>query len=426
MIKKNIITIAVICAVLGLTGCGSSTVPDTAPQTDETAAAETGTTAETTSSPAVQTTSAVSASAETTTAAQTDAPAAATAGKPDCKPLAGSWRYQSDGRMQGSVKVTADGSFTYQPLDDSGAKNGKVTVSDETFNDGTTLYLYNFNYDDSTGWISLYVPQNWNTNSLLIGQDGTNRLVRENLIVNADGKKITYTDSTLNKAYKLPSDDADEEEHYAIYRGNVPEFACADADAAMQSNLKELNDLMQQTLNEQVKIYDEKKYPAEDFDAATEKVNAHPFGSDQTDIDYMIDFQGKSATIFLNNYWYSGGAHGIYGTDTVFFDTDTMKVIRSLDEISAAPNEFVKFAAEYFMQNYAEKYEGQDDFTTDTLTKAMTGEGTWYFTDDTFTVEFPVYSFGASYADGPQYLRIPLELCVRHFNEYGKQLLPES
>ena len=125
MIKKNIITIAVICAVLGLTGCGSSTVPDTAPQTDETAAAETGTTAETTSSPAVQTTSAVSASAETTTAAQTDAPAAATAGKPDCKPLAGSWRYQSDGRMQGSVKVTADGSFTYQPLDDSGAKTAK-------------------------------------------------------------------------------------------------------------------------------------------------------------------------------------------------------------------------------------------------------------------------------------------------------------
>ncbi|MBP0987097.1 MAG: hypothetical protein J6S92_02330 [Oscillospiraceae bacterium] len=56
----------------------------------------------------------------------------------------------------------------------------------------------------------------------------------------------------------------------------------------------------------------------------------------------------------------------------------------------------------------------------------MTGEGTWYFTDDTFTVEFPVYSFGASYAEGPQYLQIPLELCVRHFNEYGKQLLPES
>lgn len=137
----------------------------------------------------------------------------------------------------------------------------------------------------------------------------------------------------------------------------------------------------------------------------------------------MLDYQGKSGTIFLSNYWYGGGAHGMYGTDTVFFDTDTMKVIGSLDEISAAPNEFVNFATEYFMQNYAEKYEGQDDFTADTLTKAMTGEGTWYFTDDTFMLEFPAYSFGASYAEGPQYFQIPLELCVRHLSEYGKQLL---
>ena len=58
--KKNLIAIAVMCAVLGLTGCGS-TVTDTVPQTDETAAAETVTesAAETESSPAGQTTSAV-------------------------------------------------------------------------------------------------------------------------------------------------------------------------------------------------------------------------------------------------------------------------------------------------------------------------------------------------------------------------------
>ena len=100
-----------------------------------------------------------------------------------------------------------------------------------------------------------------------------------------------------------------------------------------------------------------------------------------------------------------------------------MKLIRKLDEISAAPGEFVSFAADYFLEHYADQYAGQDDWNKDYLTKGMNGDAAWYFADGKFCLEFGEYALGRCYAEGRPCLEIPLAECLPHLSDYGKQLL---
>ena len=423
--KRNLTAIALMCAVLSLTSCGANINITTESQTAD-AAATTAAPAETvfteTTVP-IETSAVTTAAAETSaTTAQTTVAETAAEVKAEISPFTGNWLYSSYGAGMGIVAVAADSSFTYTPYDGSGAKTGTVKLTDEQHPDGSKSNIYSFVFDDNTGFIGFYLPENWNVNVLYLGQDSGEKLVRQNEVVTTDGTHITCTDSVLKEAYRM-QDAWEDGDFYAVYNCNVPFFQCDAANAAMSANIDEMNEQFRQIMIAQVREYESRNYTPEDYEETVKRVNESPMGNEQVEISYMLDFQGGLGTVFINNYFYGGGAHGTYYTSAYAFDVSQMQLIRSLDKLSASKDEFVNFAVQYFMQNYSDQYGTAPDWTEDILRKAMTEENAWYFSDWYFTVEFPAYSFNMTYADGPQLLQIPLNECLPHLNAYGKELL---
>ena len=234
----------------------------------------------------------------------------------------------------------------------------------------------------------------------------------------AEKPVITVSESSAKEAYRNP-----DTQLYFLYECKLPYYECSNPDSAMKANLDELNEQLRQIMIAPIREQEAANAEEVDYDTAVKTVRENPIGHEQVSVSYETAFQGKARTLFICNSWYGGGAHGSNGLSAFLIDDTQMKLIRQLDEISAAPGEFVSFAADYFLAHYAETYAGEDDWNKDYLTKGMNGEAAWYFADGKFCLEFCEYALGRCYAEGRPCLEIPLSECLPHLSEYGKQLL---
>lgn len=229
---------------------------------------------------------------------------------------------------------------------------------------------------------------------------------------------ITVSDSVTKAAYQDP-----ENQLYFVYDCTLPFFECSNADTATSDNINELNEQMRQIMIAPIREQESRNYHEVDYDAADQAIMDNPIGNERISVTYQMVYQGNACTIMVDSYWYGGGAHGGNTLNTYLIDTQQMKLIRNLDDISAAPGEFSSFAAEYLLTKYADKYAGQEDWNADYLKRCMNGEAAWDFENDTFFLVFPEYALGACYADGRPCLEIPLADCLPHLSDYGRKLL---
>ncbi|MBQ5338102.1 MAG: hypothetical protein J6Z40_02945 [Oscillospiraceae bacterium] len=229
---------------------------------------------------------------------------------------------------------------------------------------------------------------------------------------------ITVSESTAKEAFLNP-----DTQLYFLYDCKLPYYECSDPDAVTKENLDELNEQLRQIMISPIREQEALNSEKVDFAEAEKTVRDNPIGHEQISVSYETKFQGKARTLFICTFWYGGGAHGSNGLSTFLIDDTQMKLIRQLDDISAAPGEFVSFAADYFLEHYADIYNGEDDWNKDYLTKGMNGDAAWYFADDRFYLEFGEYALGRCYAEGRPCLEIPLAECLPHLSDYGKQLL---
>ena len=230
--------------------------------------------------------------------------------------------------------------------------------------------------------------------------------------------EITVTESVAKEAYRNP-----DTQLYFLYDCKLPYYECSNPDSTVKENLNELNEQLRQIMISPIREQEALNSEKVDYAEAEKKVRENPIGQEQVTVSYETAFQGNARTLFICTSWYGGGAHGSNGLSAFLIDNTQMKLIRQLDEISAAPGEFVSFAADYFLEHYADKYAGQDDWNKDYLTKGMNGEAAWYFADGKFCLEFGEYALGRCYAEGRPCLEIPLAECLPHLSDYGKQLL---
>ncbi len=229
---------------------------------------------------------------------------------------------------------------------------------------------------------------------------------------------ITVTDSVTKAAYQNP-----ENQLYFVYDCTLPFFECSNPDAATAENLSELNEQMRQILIAPIREQEARNQKEVDYAAADRAVQDSPIGNERVSVSYQLTYQGNAGTVMIDSFWYGGGAHGGNTLSTFLIDMQNMKLIRSLDEISAAPDDFISFAADYLLTKYADKYNGQDDWNADYLKRGMKGDAAWYFDNHTFFLVFPEYALGACYAEGRPCLEIPLADCLPHLSDYGRQLL---
>ena len=229
---------------------------------------------------------------------------------------------------------------------------------------------------------------------------------------------ISVTDSVTKEAFRNR-----DTKTYFLYDCKLPYYECSNADGTTKENLDELNEQLRQIMIAPIMEQEASNVENVDYDAAEKAVQESPLGNETTSVSYETAFQGNARTLFIQSFWYGGGAHGSNGLSAYLIDDTQMKLIRQLDEISAAPGEFVSFAADYFLEHYSDKYSGQDDWNKDYLIKGMNGDAAWYFANDRFCLEFCEYALGACYAEGRPCLEIPLAECLPHLSDYGKQLL---
>lgn len=97
--------------------------------------------------------------------------------------IAGNWDYkvmdQDDPEnfiLKGNVEVTADGSYTYAPIEGDASK-GNVRIEYEEFSDDTIFTMFNFYAEDDSFWIGTYYDEN-DKDTLWIGNGGEECLVR--------------------------------------------------------------------------------------------------------------------------------------------------------------------------------------------------------------------------------------------------------
>lgn len=234
----------------------------------------------------------------------------------------------------------------------------------------------------------------------------------------AEKPDITVTDSVTKAAYQDP-----DTQLYFVYDCTLPYFECSDPDAATAENLSELNEQMRQIMIAPIREQEAHNRQEVDYAAADQAVTDSPFGNERISVNYQMTYQGNACTVMIDSFWYGGGAHGGNTLSTFMMDSRNMKPIRHLDEISAAPDDFISFAAEYYLTNYADKYAGRDEWNADYLKQGMNGDAAWYFDNNTFFLVFPEYALGACYAEGRPCLEIPLADCLPHLSDYGRQLL---
>ena len=411
--KKQILAIAAISAVLGLTGCGADITVTTMPQN---AAVSVSTTAAVrTDTVSVQTDTCVSETAgmpAETQAVHAEPPSAAC--RIDTAEIAAVGSREGDGYM---FRLDVTGAFAYWNAEITETSAGTTTTYSVSGRELTAEKPYFTGGSTVTDLRAVITPYDAS------GKAGTPFSAKWDpkrvIMPDANSAKPDFTveDSCVKQAFSL----ADGEGYY-LYQCRVPFFVCGDPDAAITENLNMLNEHLRQIMIHPIRECEARGCQDVDFDTAKRIVDASPIGHEQTETDYELIRQGDVCTVMLGSFWYGGGAHGGNSLTTVLFDASQMKVIWNLNEISAAPDEFISFAADYFMEHYAEIYAGKTNWNPDYLKKALSEDGAFYFRDDTFFLQFPEYEFDASYAEGPQILEIPLAQCLPHFNGYGKQL----
>lgn len=412
--KKHFFAITAISTVLCLTGCGANITVTSAPQNAENSISATtnvqGDTTQLQTNPVT---------AETTTTMTELQAAAPEITEPSASRIE-SAEIIAVGSREGSgymFRLDVTGAFAYWTAEITetsadttttySVSSQKLTTDNPYFTGGSTI----------TDLRAVVTPYD------AAGKPGTPFSTKwdpKRIIMPAEtSAKLNYTveDSCVQLAFSSPNGKG-----YILYRYRIPYFSCDNLDAEKTENLNMLNEHLRQIMDHPIREYEALGYQEADFEKAKDTVNASPIGHEQTETDYELVEQGNVCTVMLGSNWYGGGAHGGYSLNTVLFDATQMKVIWDLNEISAAQNDFINFAADYFMEHYAEKYAGKTNWNADYLKQALTDGGTYYFRNDSFYIQFPEYSFDAIYAEGPQILEIPLAQCLPHFNDYGKQL----
>ena len=185
--KKQIITAAVLSALLALTGCGTDTgSTPAAPSVAETttAAAET-TSAEAETTEAANTAADSEAEQTTASAADTSAENTASSADTDITPLVGEWYHQEQNPQNGAVyddtgvvTVAADCTYTYQPKDGSALKKGTIKVDYDQYPDSDKVPFWAFYDNDGSFFIGIYCTQD-TLNTYYIGNGGAERLDRK-------------------------------------------------------------------------------------------------------------------------------------------------------------------------------------------------------------------------------------------------------
>lgn len=164
-----------------------------------------------------------------------------------------------------------------------------------------------------------------------------------------------------------------------------------------------------------------KSWAREDYNAAvTEGYEFYgPYVSE--DEMYITRADDKALSAVTENYWYSGGAHGMSGYSAVNFDTQTGRILAVEDVITdteALPNTLATEILEqypYLEETIQYTWEaGLEDYLASYLTPEeeydITPEFTWTLGYEGVTFYFGAYEIG-SYADGNQ-------VVVLTYNEY--------
>lgn len=166
---------------------------------------------------------------------------------------------------------------------------------------------------------------------------------------------------------------------------------------------------------------DLKSWAREDYNSAvTEGYEFYgPYVSE--DEMYITRADDKALSAVTNNYWYSGGAHGMSGYSAVNFDTQTGKKLEVEDVISntaALPNALATEMLEQYPHLATTTQDmwsmSLEDYLASYLTPEevndITPEFTWTLGYEGVTFYFGAYEIG-SYADGHQ-------VVVLTYNEY--------
>ena len=166
--KKQIITVAVLSALLALTGCGTDT--------GSTVASPSGAETTTTDSKAEQTASSDASKSAENTASSADT---------DITPLVGEWYHQEQNPQNGAVyddtgvvTIAANSTYTYQPKDGSAPKKGTIKVDYDEYSNGDKVPFWAFYDNDGSFFIGIYCTKD-TLNTYYIGNGGAERLDRK-------------------------------------------------------------------------------------------------------------------------------------------------------------------------------------------------------------------------------------------------------
>ena len=223
-----------------------------------------------------------------------------------------------------------------------------------------------------------------------------------------------YLDVSVDKRY-----DADYDQitlmngNCCLFELDAPEYPALEEAVAQYNAETEQNWI--------VSMNDLKSWAREDYNAAVaEEYEFYgPYVSE--DEMYIVRADDKVLSAVTENYWYSGGAHGMSGYSAVNFDVQTGRVLAVEDVISntaALPNALATELIEQYphlattvqdmwsmsLEDYLASYltpEEADDITP---------EFTWTLGYEEITFYFGAYEIG-SYADGNQ-------VVVLTYNEY--------
>ena len=184
--KKQMITAAILSAVVCLTGCSININDDTVSQAANIASSVLEETNITTSSQSVDASQDSSAGQTTATAAETTQASAVTnADNTAITPLVGEWYYQKqnpqDGAlydMAGFVTVQADSTYLYQPKDGSVPAKGTIKTDYDEYPDGDKVPFWAFYDNDGNFFIGIYCTKD-TPDTFYIGNGGSERLVRK-------------------------------------------------------------------------------------------------------------------------------------------------------------------------------------------------------------------------------------------------------
>jgi len=130
-------------------------------------------------------------------------------------------------------------------------------------------------------------------------------------------------------------------------------------------------------------------------------------------------------TLLYNDYMFTGGAHGNYGSDGYCFDTVTGEML-SLEGLSQDADGLKSFLTEYMVQAVESDEElaaridlaelSVEGATYADLLSPLLRQGSWYFNREGMVIFSDLYEI-SSYASGPVSFTIPYEALKGHIDE---------